>query len=191
MKILNKCHRCNSEFSVYPCFKWIKYCSKKCRYQRIPLDPRLPEGVKKAGKIRTWEAYQKGLARHREWHHRVYKKLSKEEYSKRMRKLPERFWGLTYNQRIKLKLLELYGGRCNHCGIIDSRVLQLDHKYGNGIEDRMSASNGRNIGGTYLYTLVLSGKRSKENYQILCANCNWIKRFENKEHSKKIYSGVE
>lgn len=39
-----------------------------------------------------------------------------------------------------------------------------------------------------LYQDILANSKSKEKYQLLCANCNWIKRFERKEHRgyKKI-----
>jgi len=31
---------------------------------------------------------------------------------------------------------------------------------------------------------IFMGRLPKENYQILCANCNWIKRYENKEFTQ-------
>ena len=48
--------------------------------------------------------------------------------------------------------------------------LQIDHVNGGGIKDRYS--------GTALFKHVLENPK---DYQILCANCNWIKRYRNKE----------
>jgi len=39
------------------------------------------------------------------------------------------------------------------------------------------------------YKLVLQSVQNKENkYQLLCANCNWIKRYEDKD--KRELGGV-
>lgn len=34
-----------------------------------------------------------------------------------------------------------------------------------------------------LYAAILRGDRNIQNFQLLCANCNWIKRYENNEHN--------
>jgi len=79
------------------------------------------------------------------------------------------------NQR--RKLLDLLGGKCAHCGFTDYRALQIDHIEGGGMKDIRSFGNMR----TY-YKNVMNDKTAK--YQILCANCNWIKRHENNENRK-------
>lgn len=65
--------------------------------------------------------------------------------------------------------------KCIKCGFLDIRALQLDHINGGGTKQRGT------MGGTRYYQLLI-----KENYpngfQILCANCNAIKRMKNKEH---------
>ena len=72
-------------------------------------------------------------------------------------------------------MIEKYDGRCNRCGITDHRVLQIDHVKSGGNADRKTCK-GAGIG--YL-TAVLADDSGK--YQLLCANCNWIKRWETQQ----------
>jgi hypothetical protein len=86
-----------------------------------------------------------------------------------------------WKQSIKLKLITLYGSCCCKCGYNDPRALQLDHVNGTKVKQ----GNYRR-GGNGLYFLVLNGKVPKDDYQLLCANCNWIKRYEKNESSRRI-----
>jgi hypothetical protein len=71
----------------------------------------------------------------------------------------------------------LHGGCCNRCGVNDSRVLQFDHLDGGGTRDR---NNGISPLG-----VVKAAIRTPSLFQVLCANCNWIKRFENSESRRR------
>lgn len=73
---------------------------------------------------------------------------------------------------LRQRLLQLLGGKCVHCGFSDPRALQVDHLNGGGTKEI------RTIGAWGVYRRAL--KHPKE-YQLLCANCNWIKRSEKKE----------
>lgn len=80
-----------------------------------------------------------------------------------------------YIESLRLKCVEGLGGRCVTCGYdADIRALQIDHVKGDGSEHRKKFSGGA----YYLNVLknLLSGR-----FQILCANCNMIKRSENQE----------
>lgn len=79
------------------------------------------------------------------------------------------------------------GGRCANpdcswiCedgshGCVDGRCLQIDHVKGDGAQLRKARGNA----GTTFYRKVIASVPGVE-YQLLCANCNWIKRHENKE----------
>jgi hypothetical protein len=70
--------------------------------------------------------------------------------------------------------MSLLGRKCRRCGFSDERALQIDHCGGSGVKE------SRELGSYRLYRKVLAcgGK----GYQLLCANCNWIKRHENNEH---------
>ncbi len=72
---------------------------------------------------------------------------------------------------LKAQALAVLGGpQCRTCGFSDARALQIDHVDGLGhLRRREHAETGRN-----LYNKVIQCKGA--GYQILCANCNWIKR---------------
>jgi hypothetical protein len=82
------------------------------------------------------------------------------------------------------------GGKCVRCGFSDPRALQFDHVRGDGTLDQKNAPNGR-TGRTRRVQLGTTYKRIADGkddgrYQILCANCNWIKRAEKEEHLTRI-----
>jgi hypothetical protein len=72
-----------------------------------------------------------------------------------------------------------FDNKCATCGFEDSRALQIDHVNGGGSADRKLY---RVNAATY-YKRVLAD--TDNEFQILCANCNWIKRYDNKEDIKK------
>ena len=78
-----------------------------------------------------------------------------------------------YNLEQKLKVLEHLGGsRCMVCGYGNPMALCVDHIHNNGAQDRKRNS-------TYTIRkriLNMSEKEARRDYQILCANCNQIKR---------------
>lgn len=79
-----------------------------------------------------------------------------------------------YERRSRLSILMLLGGKCELCSNNDSRVLQVDHVNGGGSKEIRNVATGS---GAYLRRIF----RNPENYQLLCANCNWIKRWERGE----------
>ena len=81
-------------------------------------------------------------------------------------------WQRIHHQRMRIEILELLGGCfCKECGFSDWRALQIDHIEGGGHEERKKQKE-----------IV---KKNPERYQVLCANCNWIKKYEKGESSKK------
>jgi hypothetical protein len=78
------------------------------------------------------------------------------------------------NLKVKLELFEKLGGVCQKCGFEDHRALQIDHVNNDGYIDRVY-TNKLNAITRYRYIMAdTSGK-----YQLLCANCNFIKKYEN------------
>jgi hypothetical protein len=73
----------------------------------------------------------------------------------------------------RFKAFEILGGpKCKRCGFADHRALQIDHVNNDGcLRRRISKEMG-----VTLYRRVV--KASGEGYQVLCSNCNWIKRAE-------------
>lgn len=85
----------------------------------------------------------------------------------------------------RLVVVEYLGGCCVRCGFSDIRALQIDHVNGGGTREKRN-------GGTYqmyrrLYRMVLNNEVIRD-YQVLCANCNWIKRHENHEVATSKFS---
>lgn len=87
------------------------------------------------------------------------------------------------------ELIVLLGGRCMNpnCkwvnddgsrGCTDERCLQIDHINGDGTKCRALAGNAY----THFKNVIADPDRAK-THQLLCANCNWIKRDENQEVS--------
>lgn len=76
----------------------------------------------------------------------------------------------------KQEVFYILGQECSNCGFSDIRALQIDHVNGGGSKARKSHS-----GTSGLYFVL----NNIHLFQILCANCNWIKRHENKEQPKR------
>jgi len=83
-----------------------------------------------------------------------------------------------YARKARLRAITKLGGKCVRCGFSDHRALQFDHINGDGYADK--TKDGRRLSGIALLKKILADKAGK--YQLLCANCNWIKRWENEEH---------
>ncbi len=77
-------------------------------------------------------------------------------------------------RKAREQVLQLFGGKCQRCGFSDKRALQIDHKNGGG------SKHSRSFGNLYLYYQHVL-KVGAKNFQLLCANCNWIKRVERGE----------
>ena len=75
----------------------------------------------------------------------------------------------------RAEFLEAMGGVCARCGFSDQRALQVDHVHGGGVQKR---GTEHAAGGPRLYAFVLA---HRDEFQILCANCNVLKRYEENE----------
>jgi len=122
---------------------------------------------KDANPEKAAEAYKKWYEANKE-----VARQQKREVMKRLRTdNPEKYKAQSRKAKIKekLSLFEMYGCKCAMCGFDDMRALSLDHKNNNGNIEREELG----IRGTY--------RRAKEEYrpeeyQILCMNCQFIKR---------------
>lgn len=84
-----------------------------------------------------------------------------------------------YQEKLKRQTFEAYGGaKCKDCGELDLRVLCLDHIHGGGgKEQRERGTSGKNF---YLSLKKASFPR-KDEFQVLCCNCNRLKSIEKGE----------
>ena len=103
---------------------------------------------------------------------------------------------LYYSQRNRLgrltrrkQMFDYLGGKClvDGCGIVDPRLLEFDHVNGGGrLEKRSTRKNLSDM----LYQRYISDPvRFKQDFQLLCANHNKLKRYIDGEISlsKEFY----
>ena len=83
-------------------------------------------------------------------------------------------------QQIKVEIFNVAGNKCAKCGFSDWRAFHIDHVKGGGRADRKGIHPFK-----YLRQVLESLKKGEGKYQILCANCNSIKMYEQNEHGKK------
>lgn len=79
------------------------------------------------------------------------------------------------SRKLRMEILTKLGGKCITCGFNDPRALQIDHINGGGKADR---GRFKSLYQFYLYLLSLPDETLKKNYQVLCANHNRIKAYE-------------
>ena len=89
----------------------------------------------------------------------------------------EQTYEISRRNKLKARVFELLGDRCASCGFSDQRALQIDHVNGDGYQDRLI----RKMWSLKLYRAIVKGQVALSDYQVLCANCNWIKRSKNGE----------
>lgn len=87
-------------------------------------------------------------------------------------------------KRLREQIHALLGGKCGRYGFTDPRALQVDHRNGNGLHYKHEGKEYA-YRGVFLYNKILKGVFPKEHFQLLCANCNWIKRHEKHEYVKR------
>ena len=118
-----------------------------------------------------------------------FRKTIKERNSKwaRLNRVRETSWAILHPKefaiiqkksqwKIRLEVLIHYSNgvlKCKHCETEDVRVLTIDHINNNGAEHRKELGSS----GTQFYSW-LRKNGYPEGYQVLCFNCNWIKRLE-------------
>ena len=74
--------------------------------------------------------------------------------------------------KLKAELYNIFGKRCVQCGFDDVRALQLDHINGGGAQERRGKTAAQ---------VWRNAINNPEGYQMLCANCNSIKRYTHGE----------
>jgi hypothetical protein len=80
------------------------------------------------------------------------------------------------------RALDNLGGVCLGCGFTDRRALQIDHIDGGGAADRKSFKSA-----TDYYRYIAD---TKTGYQVLCANCNTIKRIVEGQHRQPMSDDI-
>jgi hypothetical protein len=81
---------------------------------------------------------------------------------------------LKYRRKLRILVLEKLGNKCVRCDIADKRVLQVDHIKAKNVQDRDRPQYNPRAFNKHIL-------EDSSPYQLLCANCNWIKRWVNHE----------
>lgn len=101
-----------------------------------------------------------------------YNTKNREEINKKVRDRSKRY---------REEIFNILGNKCCICGFSDKRALQIDHVNGGGSKER------KNGPGSNMHKVILDRViNGSIEYQILCANCNWIKRVTHNENRKII-----
>lgn len=117
---------------------------------------------------RTHIKRSREIARAYYWrNHEGSLKRSRKKYIKRRGNWRE------YRQERKLKVLQIISRLekpiCANCGCDDIRILEVNHVYGGGAEER------KKLGGqAILIKHLLDGTRDTDDLNVLCKVCNWL-----------------
>ena len=77
------------------------------------------------------------------------------------------------NRRLKIRVIEAYGGKCQCCGESQIEFLTIDHINGGGTADRQSERGY----GSHFYRWLERNDYPIDEFQCLCYNCNCAKSF--------------
>ncbi len=99
--------------------------------------------------------------------YRAKQKIYREENKDAIGLISKRF-----HRNIKVQVVNGYGGCCNCCGENILEFLSVDHIHNNGGEERRK---DRNMVGRKIYQYLIANNFPKDDYQILCMNCNFAK----------------
>lgn len=76
------------------------------------------------------------------------------------------------HDRLKLQVIREYGGCCECCGEDHLEFLTIDHISGDGKTHRRQLGG---YGGIAVYRWLRKKGFPKDNFRLLCLNCNWAR----------------
>ena len=91
-------------------------------------------------------------------------------------------WYKAHRTKRKRILFDILGQHnCIKCGFSDIRALQFDHINGKGGKLNLKLWNHRSLTEKAIGYYIMHPDEARKMFQVLCANCNWIKRSDNNE----------
>ena len=164
--IIAKCGVCNKEFQDYASNRKGRnlFCSAVCRSLWVGVSNSITrggDGLRRTKKEKDRIDYRKHSDKRRETATARYW----EKRDEILAKLKEK------GQRLKQKVVQAYGGKCECCGIEQIEFLTVDHIKGGGNHHRRQVGKGKKI---YAH---LEKAGFPPGYRILCFNCNITRGF--------------
>ena len=99
--------------------------------------------------------------------------INQNKYNKHKNEIKKR--QKNYELQNKLKVIYEYGGKCICCGEDKFEFLIVNHiNNNNDAKERKITKQGTN---SKLYRWLIKNNYPKDNYQLLCYNCNYAKDF--------------
>lgn len=85
--------------------------------------------------------------------------------------------GISENDKLKYRTISEYGGICICCQEDNSIFLTIDHidSNGNGSRKELEKETGHKMTGGNFYRWLKKQGYPKDNFQVLCFNCNFAK----------------
>jgi hypothetical protein len=142
------------------------YSEKEKEYNKKYYANRKKEMQKKA------RDYYKSHADERKEYSCTYRRLHKDKIKKwnNDNKTKVNRWRKDHYKKIRLEVLQAYGGKCACCGEAEPAFLAIDHVNGNGNKHRKET---KLRGLKMFFWLRRNGYPSE--FQLLCHNCNVAK----------------
>lgn len=80
-----------------------------------------------------------------------------------------------YRDQVKAETIAAYGGACQCCGENIAELLTIDHVNNDGFKDKVSRESRTRLLGVGFYRRLKKAGWPKDNFQLLCYNCNCAK----------------
>ena len=149
-----KCELCGTLFQKKT--RHHRFCSRKCEQRNVAI-------INPVSKRKNYKKWLKNkLITEPDFYKKRYYERKEQNYEK-FREQRNR-WAKTNYQRLRLKALEYYGGKCACCGEKQNEFLGIDHVGGGGTKHREKLK-------VHIYR-YLSRNNYPEGFRILCHNCN-------------------
>ena len=128
-----------------------------------------------AEKTRNW--YKNNLEKAKIISKRTYNKHKESHIARATKwnkdnKLSHRNSNATWRWKLRQEIIEEYGGSCACCGEVIPEFLSIDHINNDGNVER---KQNNSKGGAKFYKELKDRGFPKDNYQLLCMNCNFAK----------------
>ncbi len=141
-----------------------KTCGRCCEAK--PLTDFYPDSKKRHGRASLCKVCAGERARrYRQENKETIKAVNKKYQADNRERLLEAKKGRT--RRLRQRILEAYGHACECCGESESQFLCVDHVNGNGAQERKAGLTGSR----YYYSIIRKAF-PKDEYRLLCHNCN-------------------